>query len=39
MISEAIFQAFATLSQSMIIRKGFGVPSCPAYETVMVIGT
>jgi hypothetical protein len=30
MISDATFQSFATLSQLMIMRKGLGVPSCPA---------
>jgi hypothetical protein len=30
MISEAIFQSLPTLIQSMIIRNGLGVPSCPA---------
>jgi hypothetical protein len=38
MISEAIFQSFPTLSQSTIIKNGFGVPSWPAYETEMVTG-
>jgi uncharacterized protein YlaN (UPF0358 family) len=38
MISDATFQAFPTFIQLMIIRNGLGVPSCPAYETVMVIG-
>jgi hypothetical protein len=38
MISDAIFQSFATFIQSMIIKNGLGVPSCPAYYTVMFIG-
>ncbi len=38
MISEAIFQSFATFIQLMIIKNGLGVPSCPAYDTVMFIG-
>jgi Phenazine biosynthesis-like protein len=39
MISEATFQSFPTRSQLMIIKNGLAVPSCPAYETVMFIGT
>ena len=38
MISDATFQSFPTFIQFMIIRNGLGVPSCPAYETVIFIG-
>ena len=38
MISEAIFHSFATFIQLMTIRNGLGVPSCPAYDTAIVIG-
>ncbi len=38
MISEATFHSSEHLIQFMIIKNGLGVPSCPAYDTVIVIG-
>jgi uncharacterized protein YlaN (UPF0358 family) len=38
MISDAIFHSSDTLIQLRIIKDGLGVPSCPAWETVIVTG-